>query len=81
MPIGLATLASLTAPSQSGVYVAWGWAVNGFFSVLGSVLTTILSMTWGFRTVLLLGLCAYAFAALLLWRLPLGPKPLAARET
>jgi spermidine synthase len=80
MPLGLSTLASLTPPSLSAVYVAWGWAVNGFFSVLGSVLTTILSMTWGFRTVLLLGLCAYAAASLLLWRLPLGPKDPAARD-
>ena len=47
-------------------YVAWGWAVNGFFSVLGSTLTTVLSMSYGFRTVLLLGLLAYAFAAALL---------------
>ena len=32
-------------------YVAWAWAVNGFFSVIGSVLTTMLAMTFGFREV------------------------------
>jgi len=72
MPLGLATVASLT--SHSAAYVAWGWAVNGFFSVLGSVLTTMLSMAFGFRTVLVLGLLAYALAATLLWRLPAGAR-------
>ena len=37
-------------------YVAWGWAVNGFASVVGSVLTTILAMTFGFRVVLVVAL-------------------------
>jgi spermidine synthase len=68
MPFGLATVASLGGGSAA-TYVAWGWAVNGFFSVLGSVLTTILSMAYGFRVVLLLGLLAYALATLLLWQL------------
>ena len=42
--------------------MAWAWAVNGFFSVIGSVLTTILSMTFGFRTVQLGALATYAVA-------------------
>jgi len=46
--------------------VAWGWAVNGFFSVIGSVLTTILSMTFGFRVVLMLGFATYVVAAIAL---------------
>ena len=32
-------------------FVAWSWAVNGFFSVIGSVLTIILAMSIGFRAV------------------------------
>jgi NaMN:DMB phosphoribosyltransferase len=40
--------------------------VNGFFSVIGSVLTTVLSMSYGFRAVLLLGFVAYLAAAALL---------------
>jgi hypothetical protein len=44
--------------------------VNGFFSVLGSVLTTILSMSYGFRTVLVLALATYAVAILVLRRIP-----------
>ena len=45
-------------------YVAWGWAVNGFFSVIGSVLTTMLSMTFGFRAVQLGAVAMYAIAVL-----------------
>jgi hypothetical protein len=70
MPLGLSALAASTPHSET--YVAWGWAVNGFFSVIGSVLTTILSMTFGFRVVLLLGLLAYAVAAWLLRGLLVG---------
>jgi hypothetical protein len=67
MPLGLARVASLT--DQSEQYVAWAWAVNGFFSVIGSVLTTILSMTFGFRAVQFAALGIYAIAALAFSRL------------
>ena len=50
-------------------YVAWSWAVNGFFSVIGSVLTTILAMTFGFRLVQLFALVVYGVAVLALRRL------------
>ena len=43
MPLGLT--GSVRSPNHGEEYVAWAWAVNGFFSVIGSVLTTILSMT------------------------------------
>lgn len=46
--------------------MAWGWATNGFFSVIGSVLTTILAMTYGFANVLLAGLVAYSVAVVAL---------------
>ncbi|MGH9228106.1 MAG: hypothetical protein ACRD07_05125, partial [Acidimicrobiales bacterium] len=62
MPLGLATVSRLT--DHGDAYAAWGWAVNGFFSVIGSVLTTILSMTFGFRTVQLAALAIYAVAVL-----------------
>ena len=42
--------------------MAWGWAVNGFFSVIGSVLTTILAMSFGFHAVTLGALGIYAIA-------------------
>jgi hypothetical protein len=46
--------------------VAWGWAINGFFSVIGSTLTTIISMSYGFRTVLLWSMILYLVAIALL---------------
>lgn len=57
-------------------YVAWGWAVNGFASVVGAVLATLLSMAYGFHVVLWLGLGAYV-VALVAWR-SLAPPPLPA---
>jgi len=52
--------------------VAWGWAINGFFSVIGSTLTTIVSMTYGFRTVL--------FASMLLYLVAIGLLAVLARR-
>lgn len=60
MPLGLQAIAHTTAYPRE--YVAWGWAVNGFASVIGATLTTILAMSFGFRFVLLLALAVYAVA-------------------
>jgi hypothetical protein len=67
MPMGLAAIAKLGPSAEQ--YIAWSWAINGFFSVIGSVGTTILSMMFGFRIVLILGLATYALAAIALRRL------------
>ena len=67
MPLGLGAVAALT--DHAAEYVAWGWAVNGFASVVGSVLTTILAMTFGFDTVLVLAVGVYLMAIAALWRL------------
>ncbi len=64
MPLGLGAVAAKTDhPSE---YVAWGWAVNGFASVVGSVLTTMLAMTFGFQIVLFVALGVYCIALLAL---------------
>jgi len=47
-----------------GRVVAWCWAVNGFFSVIGSSVTTILSMSVGFNQALMAGLALYVVAVL-----------------
>ncbi|HEX7132662.1 MAG TPA: hypothetical protein VF228_08805 [Iamia sp.] len=65
MPLGLGAVGRLT-PNLSREYVAWGWAVNGFASVIGSVLTTLLSMTFGFRVVMIIALGVYAVAVVAL---------------
>jgi hypothetical protein len=68
MPIGLDRVASLTVHREE--YVAWAWAVNGFFAVIGSVLTTILSMALGFRVVQFAALAIYVIAVAAFTRLP-----------
>ena len=64
MPAGLGTVGGLTEFPRE--YVAWGWAVNGFASVVGSVLSTILAMTFGFNVVLVIALVLYVVAVLAL---------------
>ena len=64
MPAGLRAVSQLT--DHGTEYVAWGWAVNGFASVIGAVLTTMLAMTFGFRVVLALALAVYVVAVLAL---------------
>ena len=78
MPLGLGAVSQLTRHGEE--YVAWGWAVNGFASVIGSVLTTVFAMIVGFRVVLLLSVVVYLVALLLLRRLyqPLLEHPPAA---
>ncbi len=71
MPLGVRTVAAMSPFPRE--YVAWGWAVNGFASVIASVLTTILAMTFGFRAVLVLALAVYAIALGALRRLSTGP--------
>ncbi|MDJ0864470.1 MAG: hypothetical protein QNK03_00080 [Myxococcota bacterium] len=46
--------------------IPWAWAVNGAFTVIGSILTVILSMNFGFRFVLLFAVAVYfvAFTAI-----------------
>lgn len=77
MPLGLGAVAGLSVHAEE--YVAWSWAVNGFFSVIGSVLTTILSMTFGFRTVQALAVAVYAVAAVAFARLS-RPAPAPQRQ-
>lgn len=62
MPLGLRSVSESTVHSQE--FVAWCWAVNGFFSVVASVLSTILSMTLGFQAVMYIGLALYAVGIL-----------------
>jgi hypothetical protein len=73
MPVGLGVVAGLTEyPSE---YVAWGWAVNGFASVIGAVLTTITAMIWGFDIVLALGMAVYLVALVSLRALIRSNRP------
>ncbi len=48
--------------NNSRYLVAYGWGVNGFFSVLGSVLVVMLSMSFGFKAVFILSAVIYLAA-------------------
>jgi hypothetical protein len=67
LPTGIdaAVDASGNDEAVRGRLVAWCWAVNGFFSVIGSSVTTILSMAVGFNRALVTGLGMYVAAVLL----------------
>ncbi|GAC1649422.1 MAG: hypothetical protein NVS9B15_08640 [Acidobacteriaceae bacterium] len=52
---------------------AWAWGVNGFFTVIGTVLALMLGMIFGFRTVLLLSGFCYVIAILAMWQLTKSP--------
>jgi hypothetical protein len=67
MPLGLfmgipfpAGLKILGEKSES--LIPWAWAINGCFSVLAPILTVMLAMIVGFKTVLWLGALAYFMA-------------------
>ncbi len=73
MPLVITLVA--TNPAHSREYVAWGWAINGFFSVIGSTLTTMVSMTFGFRAVLGASVILYLVVIVLLARLAAKVTP------
>ncbi|MDQ3022321.1 MAG: hypothetical protein M3R36_17385 [Bacteroidota bacterium] len=60
-PIGM----SMILPAEKR-FVAFAWAVNGFFSVIGTVSAIILAMMFGFRIVFIIGAVIYLFALILL---------------
>jgi hypothetical protein len=43
--------------------VAWGWGINGAFSVVGATLAVFIAMNWGFSVALLAGAAVYGTAA------------------
>jgi len=47
---------------EASAIVPWAWGVNGFFTVIGTVLALILAMSFGFKVVMLLGGLSYLIA-------------------
>lgn len=47
---------------ETGSLVAWAWGINGYTSVIGSVLTVVLSIAFGFDAVVWCGALVYAVA-------------------
>ena len=56
-PTGLMRLADTAEES-----IPWAWAINGFASVVGAVLATLLAMHLGFAAVILLAVLIYSMA-------------------
>jgi hypothetical protein len=50
--------------------VPWAWGVNGCASVIAAVLASVLAMSFGARSLILLAVLAYALAALVQRDLP-----------
>jgi hypothetical protein len=74
LPVGLSRVSRLSAHPRE--YVAWCWAINGFASVVGSVLATILAMTYGFRIVFVIAFALYLIALVALRALTRAtPRP------
>ncbi|HIL79846.1 MAG TPA: hypothetical protein EYG54_01130 [Myxococcales bacterium] len=55
--------------------ISWAWGVNGFASVIASVVAVMISMKWGFTWTLLAGSLCYLFAAGFALRQPLERDP------
>jgi hypothetical protein len=43
--------------------VAWGWGMNGAFSVIGATAAIFVAMNWGFSITLVAGALTYLLAA------------------
>lgn len=54
---------------ESSAFGAWAWGVNGFFTVIGTVLALMLGMMVGFRMALLLACLCYAVAFVAITRI------------
>jgi hypothetical protein len=50
--------------------VAWGWGINGAFSVVGATLAVFIAMNWGFSVTLLAGAVVYVAATATMSKLP-----------
>ncbi|SCX52307.1 SAM-dependent methyltransferase [Nitrosospira sp. Nsp1] len=60
-PTGMMRLAATTQDA-----IPWAWAINGFASVVGAVLATLLAIHLGFAMVILLAVVIYGLAAVAL---------------
>jgi hypothetical protein len=66
MPFPLGLRVAMQCSSALG---AWAWGVNGFFTVIGTVLALMLGMMVGFRMVLFLACACYLVGLLVIRRI------------
>ncbi|MEL6348667.1 MAG: hypothetical protein AAFV53_36520, partial [Myxococcota bacterium] len=60
--------------SRAPRLVAWAWAVNGWMSVLGGLVTVIIARTLGYSAAMIVALSAYAVALTLVGRMQRGTQ-------
>ncbi len=61
-PLGLAVVSA-----RAEALVPWAWGINGFASVVATLLATLLAIHWGYSMVVLLAVALYGLAA---WQFP-----------
>jgi fucose permease len=62
-------VAMTLASTRFKEHTPWFWAVNGATSVVASVLSACISITWGFTATLTVGFAAYLMASVFLYLL------------
>jgi hypothetical protein len=77
MPLPLGILALADRPRGS---VAWAWAMNGLFTVIGGLIAAIGSIYLGFKVLLLIGFAIYVAAGIAFLRLHLNLAASALRD-
>ena len=78
MPFPLGILSLRDQPSGA---IAWAWGMNGLFTVLGGMMTGLLSIFYGFKTTFLVAIVIYLLSFVFFSRLRLTTEVDAARET
>ena len=66
--------------SRSPELLPWAWAINGCFSVCGSILTVVISMNFGFEAVLWTACAIYMLGFVALLTVGRATSPMAARS-
>ncbi len=69
-PLGI-----LTLENQPRGAIPWAWAMNGLFTVVGGLLSVLVSLFYGFKLTFFVAICIYLLAFIVFYRLR---KPVAA---
>jgi spermidine synthase len=65
MPFPLGILSISDKPSGA---IAWAWAMNGLFTVIGGIASIVFSIYWGFQATLILALLIYLLAIFMYYK-------------
>ena len=66
-PMGMPFPSLMRLGGEGHQQIAFLWAINGAFSVLGSTLAMVISMQWGFKWALMIGAVSYLLLAVVAW--------------